>query len=246
MLRCPDRRGAARARAPGQGALEQRRPSCPADSELGTVTVGAGSGTPLYVQGRAYLAGPYKGAPLSMAIITPAIAGPFDLGAVVVRSALYVDETTAQITVSSDPIPTILHGIPLDVRSIAIAVSRDRFTLNPTSCEAEQVGAEAISTTGAGGAAVQPLPGRRLRRPGLRPEAGAELQGRHPAHQAPKLHSVVTYPKGGEYANIAKAALILPTLGVHRPGRRVGNTCTRPLFAEGRCPTSSVLGHVKA
>ncbi len=101
---------------PGEGALEKASPSCPADSELGVVNVGAGSGSPFYVQGHAYLAGPYKGAPLSMAIITPAVAGPFDLGTVVVRSALFVDETTAQITVKSDPIPTILHGIPLDVR----------------------------------------------------------------------------------------------------------------------------------
>ena len=68
-------------------------------------------------------------------IITPAVAGPFDLGTVVVRAALYVDPETAQVTVVSDPIPTILQGIPLDVRSIAVKVDRPDFTLNPTSCE---------------------------------------------------------------------------------------------------------------
>ena len=49
--------------------------------------------------GNAYLAGPYKGAPLlSMVTITPAVSGPFDLGIVVVRVALKVNPETAQIT----------------------------------------------------------------------------------------------------------------------------------------------------
>ncbi len=132
----------------GQGAAEQASPSCPQSSQLGTVTVGAGSGAPFYASGHAYLAGPYKNAPFSVAVITPAVAGPFDLGTVVVRSALYVDEETAQGTIKTDPLPTSLHGIPLDIRSIAINVSRDQFTLNPTSCEAGAVSGEAISTTG--------------------------------------------------------------------------------------------------
>ncbi len=95
------------------GKQEQADPSCPASSHLGTVTVGAGAGpAPIYVKGNAYLAGPYKGAPLSMAIITPAVAGPFDLGTVVVRAPLYIDPETAQGTVKST-FPTILQGIPL-------------------------------------------------------------------------------------------------------------------------------------
>ena len=118
------------------GGAEQASPSCPAASEVGSVDVGAGAGpTPLNVSGHAYLAGPYKGAPLSLAIITPAVAGPFDLGTVVVSTALYVNPETAQIHAVSDPIPTILEGIPLDVRSITLKMSRPNFTLNPTDCE---------------------------------------------------------------------------------------------------------------
>ena len=43
---------------------------------------------PCRIAGKAYLAGPYKGAPFSMATITPGVAGPYDLGTVVVRVAL--------------------------------------------------------------------------------------------------------------------------------------------------------------
>lgn len=133
--RCSDARIAAAQRAGRTGREEIASPSCPAGSEVGTVDVAAGGGAlPLHVTGHVYLAGPYEGAPFSLAVITPAVAGPFDLGVVVVRAALRIDPYTAQVTVASDPIPTILQGIPLDVRTITVDVARQGFTLNPTSC----------------------------------------------------------------------------------------------------------------
>ena len=229
----------------GEGALEEADPSCPSSSEIGTVTVGAGSGTPLYVQGHAYLAGPYKGAPLSMAIITPAIAGPFDLGTVVVRAALYVNESTAQITVKSDPIPTSLHGIPLDVRSIAVQVAKSDFTLNPTSCEAKAIGAEAISVTGqvaklqnrfqVGGCA------------GLKfePKLSIQLKGATKRAGHPALKAVVTYPSKGEYANIASAQVSLPHALFLDQGN-LNKVCKQAELKSATCPKSSVYGHAKA
>jgi hypothetical protein len=133
----------------GEGAAELASPSCPADSAIGTVTVGAGAGPhPFYVTGNAYLAGPYKGAPFSAVFITPAIAGPFDLGVVVVRAGLYIDPATAQVTTKSDPLPTILHGIPLDIRSVTVKVNRPGFTLNPTNCTPMTVTGTETSTQG--------------------------------------------------------------------------------------------------
>ena len=73
------------------------------------------------------------------------MAGPFDLGTVVVRAALHVDPATAQINAVSDPIPTILQGIPLDVRSISLNLARPRFTLNPTSCDPMAITGSALS-----------------------------------------------------------------------------------------------------
>ena len=81
------------------GLTELESPSCPATSQVGTSIVGAGAGNhPLYVPGKAYLAGPYKGAPLSLVVITPAVAGPYDLGNVVVRAAIKVDPVDAHVT----------------------------------------------------------------------------------------------------------------------------------------------------
>ena len=86
---------------------------------------------PLHIPGKAYLAGPYKGAPASLAIVTPAVAGPFDLGNVVVRTALDIDPTTAQVHAVTDPIPTIVEGVPLDIRSISLELDRPELHPQP-------------------------------------------------------------------------------------------------------------------
>jgi hypothetical protein len=133
----------------GEGAAEQASPSCPSSSQVGVVNIAAGAGSqPYAVQGKAYLAGPYKNAPLSLAVITPAIAGPFDLGTVVVRVALYINPSTAQISAVSDPLPTILDGIPLDIRSVSLEMNRSGFTFNPTSCEPMTITGQETSTLG--------------------------------------------------------------------------------------------------
>ena len=229
----------------GEGALEKSNPSCPADSEVGTVSVGAGSGTPLYVQGRAYLAGPYKGAPLSMAIITPAVAGPFDLGVVVVRAAIYVNESTAQATVKSDALPTSLHGIPLDVRSISVNLAKSNFTLNPTSCEVKSISAESISPTGQ----VAHLQNRFQVGgcQGLKFEPKLNIQLKGPTKRAghPALKAVVTYPKSGEYANIASAQVSLPHALFLDQGN-LNKVCKQAELKSATCPKSSVYGHAKA
>ena len=110
----------------------------PRRSQIGRLTVGAGVGSQLtYVGGKLYLAGPYSGAPLSVAAITPAVAGPFDVGTVLVRVGLRVNPITAEAEVdgaASDPIPHILQGIVVKVRDVRVDVDRSSFVLNPTSC----------------------------------------------------------------------------------------------------------------
>ena len=124
---------------PHGGAEEQASPSCPASSEIGRTDTGAGvGGALLYVPGKIYLAGPYNGAPLSIVAIVPGVAGPFDVGTIVVRIALRFNPLTAQAEAdgsASDPIPHILRGIPLKVRDIRVNVDRPDWTFNPTSCE---------------------------------------------------------------------------------------------------------------
>lgn len=148
--KCSDAQIAAASATGRTGRQEVASPSCPAESQIGTLDTTAGVGSePIHVAGKAYLAGAYEGAPLSVATITPALAGPFDLGVVVVRAPLFIDQSTARVTAKSDPIPTILRGIPLKVRGVTVSVDRPGFSLNPTSCEAMSVTGTATGSSGA-------------------------------------------------------------------------------------------------
>jgi hypothetical protein len=125
--------------------------ACPGSSLIGSVTVGAGPGSnPFYItDGRAYITGPYKGAPFGLAFVVPAIAGPFNLGNVIVRAALLIDKTDAHVTAVSDDLPSILSGVPVRLRSIAVDINRPGFMINPTSCNPMEVLANVQAFEGA-------------------------------------------------------------------------------------------------
>jgi hypothetical protein len=228
------------------GKAEEASPSCPSASQVGTVDAAAGVGSePFHVGGKVYLAGPYKGAPLSSVVITPAVAGPFDLGDVVIRAPLYVNPETAEITAKSDPIPTILKGIPLKMRSVAINLDRSDFTLNPTSCEPMKVIA---SIGGSSGTVAKPT--NRFQVGGckqlkFKPTVKISLRGATKRTGLPALKAVVTYPKQGAYANIAGAQVNLPH-SEFLEQNNLDKTCTKPVLLEGKCSKHTIYGKAKA
>ncbi len=144
---CPE--AAIVAAADKLGRVEQASPSCPASSQVGTSNVAAGpGGHPFHAVGKMYLSGPFKGAPLSLAVITPALAGPYDYGVVVVRVALHVDPQTAQVSAVSDTVPSIIGGVPIRMRSIQVSIDKPSFTINPTNCSAFSVDSQGIGDQG--------------------------------------------------------------------------------------------------
>ena len=131
------------------GRTEQADPSCPASSEIGTSNVAAGPGIhPFHATGKIYLAGPFQGAPLSLVVVTPALAGPYDYGTVVVRVALHIDPTDAHVIADSETVPEIIGGIPLRIRSIQVNINRPNFMINPTNCSEFHTVSEGVGDQG--------------------------------------------------------------------------------------------------
>lgn len=238
------------------GNQEKSSSSCPAASQVGTATVSAGTGpAPYKIEGsKVFLSGPYHGAPLSLAVVTPATAGPFDLGTVVVRVALFVDPETAQIHAVADPLPHIFGGTQLNIRSVDLSMDRPNFTLNPTSCDP-------LATTGslAGGGADPnnpaafssfavsvPFQTTECNALKFRPKLFTKLIGgrkkmqraQHPAFRA------VLVARGGD-ANISRTALTLPHSQFLDQGH-IGTICTRVQLAAHACPARSVYGFASA
>jgi hypothetical protein len=144
---CPESSIAAAAQ--NQGRAELVNPSCPAASRVGSSNVAAGpGGYPFHAQGALYFAGPFKGAPLSLVAVTPALAGPYDYGVVVVRVALHIDPQTAQVSALSDTVPTIIGGVPIRMRSIQVNIDKPDFTINPTNCNLFSVDSQGVGDEG--------------------------------------------------------------------------------------------------
>lgn len=236
----------------GDGSLEQALPSCPTSSQIGSTEVGAGVGVPLtYVPGKVYLAGPYKGAPLSMVVISPAVVGPFDLGVIAVRTALDVDPTTAQATATSDPFPQIFQGIPVRIRDIRLNLDRSEFTVNPTRCEQKQItalvtgtGGDMTSTADDVGASLQ----ERFQTVdcealGFKPKLSLRLFGGTKRGAHPRLRAVLQARAGD--ANIARASVALPH-SEFLDQAHIRTICTRVQFAAENCPPASVYGFAEA
>lgn len=237
-------------REAGEGALEQMSPSCPASSLIGSTEVGTGVGVPLtFVPGKVYLGGPYRGAPLSMVVISPAVVGPFDLGVVVVRTALHVDPVTAQGSAASDAFPQIFQGIPVRIRDIRLNLDRSGFTLNPTSCAEKQISAHITGTGGVVSTTADDTAADLSNRfqaadcasLGFKPKLAFRLAGGTRRGGHPKLQARVTYPKYGAYSNVAAASVALPHSEFLDQGH-IGTVCTRVQFAAKQCPAASVYG----
>ena len=173
----------------------------------------------------------------------PAVSGPYDLGNVVVRAALEVNPATARVTAVTDPLPQILGGIPLRVRTIRIELDRPEFTLNPTNCEPLATEGTIAGSEGAAAKASSHFQAAQLRRPRVRPEAGpAALRRRQPPR--PSGDQRDGHDRCRE-ANIKRAAVSLPK-GELLDNSHIGNTCTRPQFAADNCPANSLLGTAEA
>jgi hypothetical protein len=222
--------------------------ACPPGSEIGHVDVLSGpGGAPLAVKGRVYLTGPYKDAPHGLSIVVPTAgqAGPFDLGYIVVRAAVYVDRTDAHVTVKSDPLPTAVQGIPLRLRQVSVTIDQPGFMFNPTSCAPATVFANVGSLEGAlvslttpfkvaGCAALAMKQRLALRLTGK----GQVTDGKHPG-----ITATVTDSGGG--ANLKKAVTKLP-LSLALDPDNAQELCNPEQRLARSCPAESIVGHARA
>jgi hypothetical protein len=244
----------------GGGGQELANPSCPKASEVGRTLVGAGVGPALtYVPGKVYLAGPYHGSALSIAAITAAKVGPFDLGTVVVRQALKINPETAEVFIDatgSDPIPHIIDGIVVHARDIRVYVDRSQFVLNPTDCTRTSTastllgsGLDFASTLDDNPITVtSPFQAADCGALGFKPKLSLSLSGGTKRGDNPKLKAVLTARPGD--ANIGSAQVTLPH-SAFLDQSHIKTICTRVQFAAGAgngtgCPAASIYGYAKA
>jgi hypothetical protein len=254
------------------GEAQANAGTCPEASKIGHAVVGAGPGpypfyipqngappAAVYLTGPTLLEGPNQSvAPFGLSIVTPVVAGPFNLGTNVVRAKIEIDPLTAQITVTTDPsgphsIPTILDGIPTDIRSINTVIERPGFMFNPTNCSPQQFSGTAYSAEGASAAISSHFQVGSCRSLEFKPDFKVSTTGRTSKKYGASLTAKIAYPttplganQASSQANIASVKVDLPK---QLPSRltTLQKACLAATFEAdpAGCPAASVVGHAK-
>jgi uncharacterized repeat protein (TIGR01451 family) len=219
---------------------------CPESSRVGGTTVGIGAGSePYYQTGQVYFTGPYAGAPFGLSVVVPAVAGPFNLGNVIVRVALHIDPNTAQVTATSGPLPQIIDGVPLRIRTINVTLDNPAFTFNPTNCSQLSITGTVYSTQGATVGVSSPFQAAGCKNLPFKPSLSASTTGK--TSKASGASLTVKVGSGSGQANIAKVRLTFPK---QLPARltTLQKACTEGQFNTNPagCPSASVIGTANA
>jgi hypothetical protein len=223
--------------------------ACGEDSLIGHTIVSAGLGNDPYTVtgGKVFITGSYKGAPYGLSIVNPAVAGPFNLGTVVVRASISIDPHTAALSIKSDPLPTILDGIPLQIQHVNVTIDRDRFTFNPSNCTKTAINGTLSSTEGASRAVSTSFQVTNCATLAFKPKFTVSTSGKTSRASGASLHVKLSYPTGPFDANIAKVKVDLPK---QLPSRltTLQKACTARVFEANpaNCPAASLIGNARA
>jgi hypothetical protein len=235
--------------------------ACSSASQIGHTVVAAGPGPyPLVIPepgqpaAPIYLTGGYKGAPYGLSIAVPVIAGPFNLGTVVVRAAIGVDPHTAQLTVTTDPLPSILDGIPTDLRTVNAVIDRPGFMFNPTDCSPVSFSGSATSTEGTVAAISSHFQVGSCRSLAFKPNFKVSTSGRTSRKSGASLDAKILYPTGSLGANQASSQSNIASVKVDLPRQlpsrltTLQKACTSAQFDANPagCPKASLVGHATA
>jgi hypothetical protein len=227
--------------------------ACSSASQIGHTIVGAGAGpAPLYIPEAGqppapiYLTGPYKGAPFGLSIVVPVIAGPFNLGTVVVRAAISIDPHTAQIVVTTDPLPQVLAGVPTDLRQISAVIDRGGFMINPTNCSPMAFSGTAQSAQGTTAAISSRFQVGSCRQLAFAPKITVATSGKISKAIGASLRFKIAYPSHalGSQSWFREAKFDLPK---QLPARlsTLQKACLESVFEANpaACPPASLIGH---
>ncbi len=229
--------------------------TCGPNSLIGhtIISVGLGADPFSVTGGQVFLTETYKGASFGLSIVNPAVAGPFDLGKVIVRAKVEVDPHTAALTVSTDEsgpyaIPHILDGIPLQIKHVNVLIDRPGFTFNPTSCNPQAITGTIKSAEGAAAPVSTPFQATNCSSLKFAPKFSVSTAGKTSKAQGASLKVKLSYPSApaGTYANVAKVKVSLPK---QLPSRltTLQKACTAKAFEAdpGSCPKESIVGQAK-
>jgi hypothetical protein len=219
---------------------------CPVASQIGVATVKAGAGSaPFEFPGFVYLTGPYNGAPYGLAIVVPAVAGPFSLGNVVTRATINVEPNYPNRVTVASVLPTIFKGIPLRIKNINLNINRQGYLINPTNCSLFATETALTSTFGATQNLSSPFQVGNCSALALKPSFKSATSAKTSKALGASLETTIN--QGAGQTNIKSVLVQLPK---QLPSRltTLQKACPAAVFEANpySCPSGAFVGGVRA
>ncbi|MGH2853236.1 MAG: hypothetical protein ACRDLF_03475, partial [Solirubrobacteraceae bacterium] len=234
---------------------------CPEASKIGHTVVASGPGPyPLVVPepgqppAPIYLTESYRGAPYGLSIVVPLHVGPFTLPTQRVRARIEVDPLTTRLTVTTDPLPQVIAGVPADLRTINAVIDRPEFMFNPTGCSPRSFRGTAFGSEGAQAPIGSHFQMGSCRALLFKPDFKVSTSGKTSRAKGASLGVRIVYPTGNLGANQASSQSNIQSVKVELPKRlpsrltTLQKACTAAQFNANPagCPAASVVGHATA
>jgi uncharacterized repeat protein (TIGR01451 family) len=238
------------------GEPQAAQGTCSAASQIGHTVVASGPGPyPLVVPqpgqppAAIYLTGSYAGAPFGLSIVVPIVVGPFVLETQVVRAKIEVDPITAQIIVTTNPLPQIIDGVPTDLRTVNAVIDRSGFMFNPTNCSPQAFSGTATSAEGTNAPISSRFQVGSCQSLKFNPKFTMATTGHSSRTAGASLTTKLTEPAGalGTQANIRSVKVDLPRALPSRLST-LQKACLAAVFNANpaSCPVGSIVGHARA
>jgi hypothetical protein len=220
--------------------------ACPSASRVGGLLAKVGSGpNPAALQGNVFLTGPYRRAPFGLLMQMRAAIGPFDLGTVAFRATAQVNGRSGRVTITTDPLPESIEGIPVRFQAIELSMDRPGFIRNPTSCGQARVDATIKASGGASVAATSSFAVHGCERLGFRPRFRLAFEERGALHRGDKPGLRVTARLHQGDTNLRAMKLSLPK-ALRFDVSGLEEICSRRDAIEGACGEGARVGTTTA
>ncbi|HEU4657473.1 MAG TPA: hypothetical protein VFR97_08110 [Capillimicrobium sp.] len=219
--------------------------TCDGSTQIGAATATAGAGAPaLITGGQVFLTGPYRPGDIAgLSIVVPARVGPFDLGRTVVRAGLRV-RSDVGLDIVSDPLPTIIGGLPLRLRSVTLDIVRDGFMFNPTSCAPKEIAGVLTSAGGTEARVSAPLTVTGCDALPFAP--GTRVTTSKPRRRDGATGVTVTLTQAAGEANVRTVEITLPKALGARTAGPITAPCRNDQWDADACPAASIAGSASA
>ncbi len=174
----------------------------------------------------------------------PKKLGRSTYGTIVTRATVSPSTPTRRAIVVSSALPTIVGGVPLRLRTLAVNVNRPNFMLTPTNCGALATDTTLTSTFGTTQSLSTPFQATGCAALAFKPKLTARSNAKTSRPKGVSLTVKVAYPRGPQ-ANITSVLVALPK---HLPSRlsTLSKACLAAVFDANpfACPSTSRVGVV--